>query len=225
MLGSHFLEWIPSCAYTICTFKFQFLHIYQWITFPTQSCLVLYLFCANLLYSLFTWLIVSSLSPHNLHLLFSCVLSIFAITQLVPRALVCLLLLLLLLLLIIIIIISSAFHPSSSSSSSSSSSDIPPLHMDEQRQDDKLKPTYNSSVPIQHVALDTYREQWTLETGGEWRSGRSMLTGRHDYDDNYSLPSDYYHYCSPFSAFSLLLLLFLSHPSSSSSSSSNYLLL
>ena len=30
----------------------NFLHISQWITLPTQSCLVLYSFCANLLYSL-----------------------------------------------------------------------------------------------------------------------------------------------------------------------------
>ena len=30
-----------------------------------------------------------------------------------------------------------------------------PLHMDEQRQDDQLEPTYNSSVPIQDVALKT----------------------------------------------------------------------
>ena len=56
--------------------NFNFLHISQWITLPTQSCLVLYSFCANLLHSLIMWLIVSSLSPHNLHLLFSCILSI-----------------------------------------------------------------------------------------------------------------------------------------------------
>ena len=28
-----------------------------------------------------------------------------------------------------------------------------PLHMDEQRQDDQLEPIYNSSVPIQDIAL------------------------------------------------------------------------
>ena len=38
------------------------LHISQWITFPTQSYLVLYKFCANFLHSLM-WLIVSSLLP------------------------------------------------------------------------------------------------------------------------------------------------------------------
>ena len=37
---------------------------------PTQSCLVLYSLCANLLHSLIMCLIVSALSPHNLHLLF-----------------------------------------------------------------------------------------------------------------------------------------------------------
>ena len=33
------------------------------------------------------------------------------------------------------------------------------LHMDEQRQDDKLEPIYNSSVPMQDVALKTSQEQ------------------------------------------------------------------
>ena len=36
----------------------NFLHISQWITLPTQSCLVLYFFCANLLHSLMMWLMV-----------------------------------------------------------------------------------------------------------------------------------------------------------------------
>ena len=56
----------------------NFLHISQWITLPTQSCLVLYFFCANLLHSLIIWLMVSSLSPHSLYLLFYCPLSILA---------------------------------------------------------------------------------------------------------------------------------------------------
>ena len=50
------------------------LHISQWITLPTQSCLALYSFCAYLLHSLIMWLIVSSLSPHSLQLLFCCTL-------------------------------------------------------------------------------------------------------------------------------------------------------
>ena len=39
--------------------KFNILHSSQWITFPTQSCLVLYSFCANLLHSLIMRLIIS----------------------------------------------------------------------------------------------------------------------------------------------------------------------
>ena len=50
-----------------------------------------------------------------------------------------------------------------------------PLHMDEQRQDDQLEIIYNSSVPIQDVALKTYRERWTIEKGGGRGSGRSVL--------------------------------------------------
>ena len=46
--------------------------------------------------------------------------------------------------------------------------------MDEQRQDDQLEPIYNSSVPIQDIALKTSREQWVIETGGERGSGRSV---------------------------------------------------
>ena len=67
----------------------NFLHNTQWITFPTQSCLVLYSFCANLQHSLIMWLFVSSLSSHNLHLLFCCILSIFTLTYLVLTALFC----------------------------------------------------------------------------------------------------------------------------------------
>ena len=64
----------------------NFLHISQWITLSTQLCLVLYSFCANLLHSLM-WLIVSSLPPHSLYLLFCCVLSILALILLVLLAL------------------------------------------------------------------------------------------------------------------------------------------
>ena len=69
--------------------NWNFLHISQWTTLPTQSCLPLYSFCANLLHSLIMWLIVSSLSPHSLHLLFCCVLSIHALIWLVLMALSC----------------------------------------------------------------------------------------------------------------------------------------
>ena len=66
-----------------------FLHISSWITLPTQSCLVLYFFRANLLHSLIMWLIVSSLLQRNLHFLFCCVLSILAMIWLVLVALFC----------------------------------------------------------------------------------------------------------------------------------------
>ena len=56
--------------------------------------------------------------------------------------------------------------------------------MDKQRQDDQLEPIYNSSVPIQDIALKTSREQWKIETGGQKGSGRSALAARHDDDDD-----------------------------------------
>ena len=50
------------CIYHLFTRStFNFLHNSQWITLPTQSCLVSYSFCANLLHSLIMWLIVSSI--------------------------------------------------------------------------------------------------------------------------------------------------------------------
>ena len=78
------------CIYHLLVWSnFNFLHIFQWITLPIQSCLVLYSFCANLLHSLIMWLMVSSLSPHNLLRLFCCVLSILALIWLVLMALFC----------------------------------------------------------------------------------------------------------------------------------------
>ena len=78
------------CIYHLFVWSnWNFLHISQWINLPTQSCLDLYSFCANLLHSLIMWLIFSSLSPHSLHLLFCCVLSILALIWLVLMALSC----------------------------------------------------------------------------------------------------------------------------------------
>ena len=57
-----------------------------------------------------------------------------------------------------------------------------PLHMDEQRQEDKLEPSYHSSVPIQDIALKTYRERWTIEKGGGRDSGRSLFMAWYDDD-------------------------------------------
>ena len=68
------------CIYHLLALSnLNFLHISQWTTLPTLSCLALYSFCANLLHSLIMWLMVLSLSPHSLHLLFCCVLSILAL--------------------------------------------------------------------------------------------------------------------------------------------------
>ena len=86
--ASYFLGRIPGCAYIICPYA-QFLHNSQWITLSTQSRLVLYSLCTNLLHSLIMWLIVSFLSPHNLHLLFCCVFSVLAWTLLILMVLFC----------------------------------------------------------------------------------------------------------------------------------------
>ena len=56
--------------------------------------------------------------------------------------------------------------------------------MDEQRQDDQLEPVHNSSVPLQDVAMKTYRERCMIEMGGGRKSGRSVLAVRHDDDDD-----------------------------------------
>ena len=55
--------------------------------------------------------------------------------------------------------------------------------MDEHKQDDHLEPIYNSSVPIQDIALKKFRERWTLETDSERGPGRSVMAAQHD-DDN-----------------------------------------
>ena len=62
--------------------NFNFLHNSQWITFPIQSSIVLYSFCASLLHSLME-LIILSLSIDNLHLLFCHELLIFPLILLV----------------------------------------------------------------------------------------------------------------------------------------------
>ena len=81
---------VELCIYHLLAWSnLSFLHISQWITLPTQSCLALYSFCANFLHSLTMWLMVSSLSPHSLHLLFCCVLSILALIWLFLMALFC----------------------------------------------------------------------------------------------------------------------------------------
>ena len=67
--------------------EFKFLTHFPLNHLTTQSCLALYSLCANLLHSLIIWLMVSSLSPHSLHLLFCWVLSILALIWLFLMAL------------------------------------------------------------------------------------------------------------------------------------------
>ena len=57
--------------------------------------------------------------------------------------------------------------------------------MDEQKQEDQLEPIYNSFVKIQDVALKTFRERWSIETGDERGLGRSVLAARQDDDDDF----------------------------------------
>ena len=75
--------------YLLVRSNLNFLHKSQWIFLPIESCLVLYSFYANLLYSLIMSLMVSSLSPHNRYLLYYCVLSIFALLWFVLMVLFC----------------------------------------------------------------------------------------------------------------------------------------
>ena len=78
------------CIYHLFVWSnLDFLHNSQWVTLPTHSCLFSYSFCANLLHLLIMWLIVSSLSLHNLHLLFCCILSILSLVLLDLMALLC----------------------------------------------------------------------------------------------------------------------------------------
>ena len=77
------------CTYHLFAWSnLNFLHISQWITLSSQSYLVLCSFHTNLLHSLM-WLMVSSLSPHSLHLIFCCVLSILALIWVFLMALFC----------------------------------------------------------------------------------------------------------------------------------------
>ena len=67
------------------------------------------------------------------------------------------------------------------------------LHIDEQRLDGWLEPIYNSSVSIQDIAFKASRERWTIETGGERKSGRSMLAPRHHDENSLSAESKNYY--------------------------------
>ena len=67
------------CIYHLMVWSnFKFFLNSPWITLPTQSYLVLNPFCAKLLHLFIIWLIISSLSPYNLQLLFCWVISILS---------------------------------------------------------------------------------------------------------------------------------------------------
>ena len=63
--------------------------------------------------------------------------------------------------------------------------------MDEERKDDQLEPTYNSSVPIQDVALKTNQKRWTIEKDGGRGSRISVLMAQHDDDDFHEVSLNY----------------------------------
>ena len=54
--------------------------------------------------------------------------------------------------------------------------------VDEQKQEDKVEPTYNSSALIQDVALEICRKRRTIKTSGGRGSGKSVLAQGHDDD-------------------------------------------
>ena len=76
--ASFSLGQILVCVHTIWQYSVN--HNSLCNTFLTHSCQLLYCFCASSHHSLIMWFVVSSLSPRNLHLLFSCPLSIFVFT-------------------------------------------------------------------------------------------------------------------------------------------------
>ena len=75
----YFLFWVVYKYHLFIWSNFNFLHNSQCITLSTQSCLILYAFCANFQNSHIMWLMVSFLSPFNQHLLFCYILSILAL--------------------------------------------------------------------------------------------------------------------------------------------------
>ena len=86
--ASHSPGRVLSCAYATWSYSRILISCtIQLDRLPYLITLSLTLFCDNLLHSLFMWLIVLFLSQHNLHLLFCCVTSNFALTWVVIMAL------------------------------------------------------------------------------------------------------------------------------------------
>ena len=59
-----------------------------------------------------------------------------------------------------------------------------PPHMAEQKQNDQLEHTYSSYVRIRDVPLKTCQRRWRIGKSGERGSGISVLTARHNDDDD-----------------------------------------
>ena len=59
-----------------------------------------------------------------------------------------------------------------------------PPHMAEQKQDDQLEHTYNSYVRIRDVASWIFLRGWAIGRSGEKGSVISVLTARHEDDDD-----------------------------------------
>ena len=59
-----------------------------------------------------------------------------------------------------------------------------PLHMNEQRQNDQLEATHNSSVPIHGVTLKTYLKRRMIEKGDVRGLGIYVLEAWHDDADD-----------------------------------------
>ena len=68
-----------------------------------------------------------------------------------------------------------------------------PLHTQKQVLYNQLDHIYNSSVPIQYLALKNSRERWIIDTCGKRGSGKTMLAARRDDDDD----DDIYIYTNP----------------------------
>ena len=84
--------------------NYNFLHNYQWITFLNQPSQVLNSFSTKNLHSLIMWMVVLSLSPHKLHLLFWWVLSMFGLIYFCFLVIVVLLIIVLFVLFLVIVI-------------------------------------------------------------------------------------------------------------------------
>ena len=69
----------PGQMLFVCIVKLQFLAQFPVDHIPNPVVSSFYSFCTNLLHSLIMGLVVSSLSSHDLNLLFCCILSIFAL--------------------------------------------------------------------------------------------------------------------------------------------------